>query len=98
MATVTVSGTGGPFTFGWVADPPVVLREVTAIRGTRRAFPFTLPTATLSRIMDISDVELHPYEPDPASFRGKYYYNTALNRLFVKINTQPVPVWRPTVE
>lgn len=34
------------------------------------------------------------YEPDPITFRDQFYYNARQNRLFKKINTKPVPVWK----
>jgi hypothetical protein len=31
------------------------------------------------------EVPLISYEPDPVTFRDKYYYNTRLNSLFLKV-------------
>jgi hypothetical protein len=39
-------------------------------------------------------VEQMFYEPDPITFRDQFYYNTRLNKLFKKIGTSPVPVWK----
>jgi hypothetical protein len=32
-----------------------------------------------------------PYEPDPATFRNQYYYNTTLNVLYLKVIVQEDP-------
>lgn len=34
------------------------------------------------------------YEPDPSTYRYQFYYNARLNRLFKKLSTTPVPVWK----
>tara|TARA_R100001244_G_scaffold25113_2_gene25375 strand:+ start:42775 stop:43779 length:1005 start_codon:yes stop_codon:yes gene_type:complete len=39
-------------------------------------------------------VEFRTTEPDPRTFRGDFYYNSRMNRLFKKINTSPRPVWK----
>lgn len=33
-----------------------------------------------------STIEMYNYQPDPNTFRGEYYYNTRLNRLYKKSN------------
>jgi hypothetical protein len=39
-------------------------------------------------------VEQVYYEPDPVTFRDQFYYNARQNRLFKKLNTKPVPIWK----
>ena len=39
-------------------------------------------------------VEQVYYEPDPRTFRDQFYYNARQNRLFKKLNTKPVPIWK----
>lgn len=34
------------------------------------------------------------YEPDPATTRVNFYYNSRRNKLYQKLNTKPVPVWK----
>lgn len=36
-------------------------------------------------------VEVTAYEPDPRTYRGEYYYNATLNRLFRRIVTHRRP-------
>ncbi len=46
------------------------------------------------RLAGVDEVPLWAYEPDPRTFRGKYYYNTRLNRLYQKITTTEIPYWK----
>lgn len=39
-------------------------------------------------------VEVLAFEPEAATFRGKFYYNSRWNILFKKLDTLPFPVWK----
>lgn len=39
-------------------------------------------------------VECYFHEPDPQTYREDYYYNSRLNRLFKKVQTETVPYWK----
>ena len=41
------------------------------------------------------EVPLLSHQPDPITFREKYYYNTRLNALFLKVETLVPPVGSP---
>lgn len=96
MAIIT--GVGGPFAFDYVTEGPVVLRDIIAERGDRKGYPSIFPVSMLERIFNMESIEIYPNEPNPITYRSKYYYNSTLNKLFVKISTSPVPCWKPVVE
>ena len=100
------SDTGGPFS--WIYYPPsppspppvpepVVLRSIKSVRSTLRPLMGTTrwPTSILERLINVQSIPIMSYEPDPRTYREDYYYNSKSNRLYVKIKTDPVPVWRP---
>ena len=99
---------GGVFSWEYVVPPvppvpptpipqPVVLRDIKRQRDTVK--PLTgstaLPLALMERLYNLGSVPISAYEPDPRTHREDYYYNSKLNRLYVKVKTSPVPVWRP---
>lgn len=80
-----------------MASDPIVLRSIMQKREAVRpiAGSTDLPMSMAERLYGLEQVPIMPYEPDPRTHNGDYYYNSKLNKLFVKIKTSPVPVWRP---
>jgi hypothetical protein len=39
-------------------------------------------------------IPMFEFEPDPTTFREKYYYNTKLNVLYAKAQAGPTKVWK----
>ncbi len=95
----------GPF--GWqfvqVVTPtpprpqPVVLQAINAIRNDARpeVGSTDIPLSMAERLFGIEAVQILSVEPDPRFFGYDYYYNSKTNRLYRKISTSPVPVWKP---
>jgi hypothetical protein len=75
---------------------PVILRDIKRIRNTLKPVigNHELPSSMMQRLFGNSLVSLSFCEPDPRTHRGDYYYNSRLDRLYVKIKTGPVPVWK----
>jgi hypothetical protein len=40
------------------------------------------------------EVLISAIEPDPATARSNYYYNSRHNRLYKRLMTKPKPVWK----
>lgn len=80
--------------FTYLPPPFNMLEDIMAIRNTNRnSYGTSLPTSILDRMGIISIVSQYFNEPDPMTSHESYYYNSRLNKLFVKLNTLP-PVWR----
>jgi len=100
-----ISDIGGPFAFSYIEPPPpppppvpqpVVLRDIKRQRATvgPQSGTSSLPSSLVQRLFGISAVPIHETEPDPRTHSETHYYNSTLNRLYVKIDTTPVPEWR----
>jgi hypothetical protein len=76
---------------------PVVLRDIKRQRATVGPTNGVnaWPSSFVERLFGVGVVPVHFTEPDPRTSHENYYYNSRLNRLYVKISTSPVPVWRP---
>jgi len=74
-----------------------ILREINEIRNNARPRVGSndIPLAMAEKLFNIKPVEILSVEPDPRYFDGYYYYNSKLNKLYRKLSTTPVPVWRP---
>jgi len=75
---------------------PVVLRDIKRQRGAVGPTSGTtsIPSTMAERLFGINTIPIHSSEPDPRTHHESYYYNSTLNRLYVKILTEPVPEWR----
>ena len=80
-----------------MSQDPVVLRDIKAQRAAVGPVNGStdIPSALAKWFFGTTTVPIHFTEPDPITSHDSYYYNSRLNRLYVRINTSPVPVWRP---
>jgi len=95
----------GPFGWQYVTPitpipprpQPVVLQEINAIRNNARPEigSTDIPLSMAERLFGVEAIQILSVEPDPRYFSGDYYYNSKINKLYRKISTTPVPVWRP---
>ncbi len=46
-------------------------------------------------LLGAKEVEFWYHEPDPNTFRDNHYYNSRLNKLYVKGKSGPVYFWKP---
>lgn len=49
---------------------------------------------TFVELFDGEIVEMIWHEPDPLTFRRKYYYNTRLDQLFRKVEVKDFAYWK----
>ena len=75
---------------------PIVLRDIKRQRDALKPLSGStnLPLTLMERLFGLESVPILSNEPDPRTHREDYYYNSRLNRLYVKVKTSPVPVWR----
>jgi hypothetical protein len=73
-----------------------IIQQIKAVRsaGGPIAGSDHVPVSFAELLVDIDSVPMHFVEPDPRTAREDYYYNTRLNKLYVKVKTEPVYVWR----
>ncbi len=103
---IGISGT--PFGFEFIPVPtptptpiptpqPVVLRDIKRQRAEvgPAGGSTSIPTALAERFGLLDAIPINFVEPDPRTSHSGYYNNSRLNKLYVRINTSPVPVWRP---
>jgi hypothetical protein len=74
-----------------------MIGQIREIREKGRPFVGTtdIPLPMAEILFGFGDIPKLTYEPDARYAHERYYYNTRLNRLYVKVDTEPVPVWRP---
>ena len=79
--------------------PPPFILSIRRIRAASEliapSLSAVMPSAMAEKLYDILPVAMASIEPDPRTFRNKHYYNSKTNRLYVRIETDSVPVWRP---
>ena len=75
---------------------PLVLRDIKRVRELAKPIigNIQMPLSLLQKIYGIKPIEMLSNEPDPTTYNGDYYYNTTINRLYVKIKTAPVSDWK----
>jgi len=66
-----------------------VLNDIMSRRASYQTYPSGGHSHNAVEMFGGTIVPMMFAEPDPATFRGKYYYNTKINQLFKKRNSFP---------